>query len=89
MQSMLDSSAIDIDWAVDADGNPANLKGVDFIRIYTGINQENGWLGECSTEIAGIVDLHMCNIVIESAGIKNSRQPQSAFTSAICCFTYR
>lgn len=70
VQSTLDSSAIDIDWAVDADGNPANLKGIDFIRIYTGINQENGWLGECSTEIAGIVDLHMCNIVIESAGIK-------------------
>lgn len=80
VQSTLDSSAIDIDWAVDADGNPANLKGVDFIRIYTGINQENGWLGECSTEIAGIVDLHMCNIVIESAGIKKIADSHSPYS---------
>lgn len=52
-------SAIDIDWAVDANGNPANLPGVDFIKIYTGVNQENGWLGECSTEVTGIEDLHI------------------------------
>lgn len=52
-------SAIDIDWAVDTNGNPANLPGVDFIKIYTGVNQENGWLGECSTEVTGIEDLHI------------------------------
>lgn len=52
-------SAIDIDWAVDANGKPANLKGVDFIRIYTGVNQENGWIGENSTEFCGIIDLHL------------------------------
>ena len=34
-------ATIDIDWAVDAQGNPAHLPGVDFIKIYTGINQEN------------------------------------------------
>lgn len=50
---------IDIDWAVDSNGNNAGLPGVDFICIYTGINQENGWLGECSTEIMGIEDLHV------------------------------
>ncbi|EJX02256.1 lipoprotein [gut metagenome] len=49
---------IDIDWAVDEAGQPARLTGVDFVRIYTGINQENGWLGECSTEVCGIEDLH-------------------------------
>lgn len=54
-----EASVIDIDWAVDADGKPANLPGVDFIRIYTGVNQENGWIGECSTEVCGIVDLHV------------------------------
>lgn len=52
-------SDIDIDWAVDAEGKPANLLGVDFIKIYTGVNQENGWIGECSTEIMGVVDLSL------------------------------
>lgn len=50
---------IDIDWAVDADGQPVHLPGADFIRIYTGVNQESGWIGECSTEVTGIEDLHI------------------------------
>lgn len=54
-----DNAGIDIDWAVDKRGNPANLQGVDFIKIYTGVNQENGWLGENSTEICGVVDFNL------------------------------
>lgn len=50
---------IDIDWAVDKNGNPANLPGVDFIKIYTGVNQENGRLGENSTEVCGVTDLNL------------------------------
>lgn len=61
-----DRSAIDIDWAVDAAGQPARLPGVDFIRIHTGVNQENGWLGECSTEIMGVEDLHLLDVQIAS-----------------------
>lgn len=61
-----DGSAIDIDWAVDGQGNPVNLPGVDFIQIYTGVNQENGQLGECSTEIMGVEDLHVLGIAIAS-----------------------
>ena len=49
--SVDDNSAIDIDWAVDREGNPVELPGVDFIKVYNGVNQENGWLGECSTEV--------------------------------------
>ena len=52
-------SAIDIDWAIDSKGNKADLPGVDFIKIYTGVNQENGDIGECSTEITGVEDLHL------------------------------
>lgn len=66
-----DASAIDIDWAVDSKGQPANLPGVNFIRIHTGVNQENGWLGECSTEIMGVTDLHLTNVSIKSQTIKN------------------
>lgn len=56
-----ENTKIDIDWAVDKDGKSANLPGVDFIKVYTGVNQENGWIGECSTEIMGIEDLHLLN----------------------------
>ena len=52
-------SAIDIDWAIDKYGRKVHLPGIDFIRIHTGINQVNGWLGECSTEVAGVNDLHL------------------------------
>lgn len=51
-------SNIDIAWAVDKDGNSVNLSGIDFIKIYTGVNQYCGWLGETSTEIMSVEDLH-------------------------------
>ncbi len=61
-----DGSAIDISWAVDSSFERANLTGVDFVKIYTGVNQVNGWLGECSTEIVGVEDLHILDIEITS-----------------------
>ncbi len=51
-------SGIDIDWAVDENGQPAQLPGIHFVRIYTGINQQYGSLGEISTEVCGAIDLH-------------------------------
>ncbi|MGM9805169.1 MAG: cell surface protein [Candidatus Aphodosoma sp.] len=48
-----------IDWAVDRHGHPANLPGIDFVRVYTGINQYCGWIGESSTEINRARDLHI------------------------------
>ncbi|WP_300672739.1 cell surface protein [Soonwooa sp.] len=53
-----DASNIDISWAVDKYGNYVKLPGIDFVKVYTGINQEAGWLGEVSTEVAGAYDLH-------------------------------
>ncbi len=54
-----DKAAIDIAWAVDAKGERANLKGVDFIKIYSGTIQMNGSIGEFSTEVCGVTDLHI------------------------------
>ena len=48
-----------IDWAVDADGNPVALPGVDFVRVHTAVNQYCGWLGETSTELCRAQDLHL------------------------------
>lgn len=61
-----DESAIDIDWAVNPKGQKVHLPGVDFIKIYTGVNQENGWLGECSTEVTGVEDLHILGVSIDT-----------------------
>ncbi len=47
-----------IDWAVDDDGNPVELKKIDFVKVYSAMLQDCGWLGETSTEVAGAVDLH-------------------------------
>ena len=56
-----DKSCFNIDWAVDKNGNHVQLDGVDFIRVFTGVNQSCGWLGETSTEICRAEDLHIDN----------------------------
>ncbi|NII26314.1 cell surface protein [Pseudoflavitalea sp. X16] len=48
---------IRLDWAVDKAGKPVKLPAIHFIRIYTGMRAEAGWLGEVSTEIMGVEDL--------------------------------
>lgn len=54
-----DLNSFDISWAVDKDGMPVVLPGVDFVKVYTGINQYCGWIGETSTEICRAQDLHI------------------------------
>ena len=53
---------IDISWAVDENRQPVNLDFVDFVRVYTGLNQKcpaPNWWGETSTEIQCAEDLHL------------------------------
>ena len=52
-------NSFDISWAVTQDGTPISLPCVDFVRVYTGVNQECGWIGETSTEISHARDLHV------------------------------
>ena len=52
-------SSFDIDWAVDEHGNHVALDHADFVRVVCGIFQYCGWLGETSTEIASVKDLHL------------------------------
>lgn len=49
------ADGFDIDWAVDADGNYVHLDHIDFVKVYNSVNRQCGWLGESSTEVAGIV----------------------------------
>ena len=53
---------IDIGWAVDENRQPVNLDFIDFVRVYTGLNQkcpQPEWWGETSTEFAGAEDIHL------------------------------
>jgi hypothetical protein len=50
---------VDLDNAIDINGNAKSLKGIDFIRIQTGIQYNMGWLGEQSTEVSGVADISM------------------------------
>ncbi|PST82991.1 cell surface protein [Pedobacter yulinensis] len=50
---------IDLDHAIDANGNKVTLSGIDFIKIQTGILANLGILGELSTEVVGVADLKM------------------------------
>ena len=47
-----------IDWAVDKSGTPVQLTSIDFVKIYTAVNQDCGWMGEASTEVTTVEDLH-------------------------------
>ena len=50
-----DGCGIDISWAVDENRQPVNLDFIDFVRVYTGLNQkcpQPEWWGETSTEFA-------------------------------------
>ena len=61
-----DRSNFNIEWAVDANGNPVSLPGIHFVKVYTGVNQYCGWLGETSTEILGAEDLHLTGADLET-----------------------
>ena len=51
--------SFNIDWAVDPlSRESVTLKYVDFVRVYTALHQDCGWIGETSTEISGAEDLH-------------------------------
>lgn len=54
-----EANSFDISWAVDANRQSVNLQFIDFIRVYTAVNQKCGRLGETSTEIMGAEDLHL------------------------------
>lgn len=53
------ANSFDIGWAVEPlTRMPVHLATIDFVRIYTALNQSAGWLGETSTEVSGATDLH-------------------------------
>lgn len=58
MEPNPEAPGFNIDNAVDADGNSVRLTAIDFVKVYTAVNQTCDILGETSTEICGARDLH-------------------------------
>ena len=58
----IEGCGIDISWAVNEQRQPVTLDHIDFVRVYTGLNQKcpaPNWWGETSTEIISAEDLHL------------------------------
>ena len=74
---------IDISWAVDNNRQPVNLDFIDFVRVYTGLNQkcpQPEWWGETSTEFAGAEDIHLeasLEAIRQATGIDDMRKEES------------
>lgn len=52
-------NTFDLDWAVDSEGNAVHLAQANFIRVQTATLQMCGWIGEQSTEVTAIENLHL------------------------------
>jgi hypothetical protein len=55
----ISSCSFDIAWAVETYCQPVNLPCVDFVRVYTGVQQQCRWIVEVSTEISHARDLNI------------------------------
>ena len=54
-----ENNSFDISWAVNSKGEAVKLIGIDFIKVYTGLLQNCGQIGETSTEFLGAKDLNI------------------------------
>lgn len=54
-----EEKGFDIAWAIDSNGDPVQLEGIDFVRVYCCANEQAGWLGELSTEVTNAWDLNL------------------------------
>lgn len=80
-----EANSFDIGSAVDEHRQPVHLDFIDFVRVYTGVNQFCGWMGETSTEVAHAEDLHLSESLNRiRAAIAGIRDVQSTQTDGTC-----
>ena len=60
---------IDISWAVDENGVPVYLDEIKYVKIYTGVLEDAGGLGEVSTEVTGLARVAQDNSVQATADL--------------------
>lgn len=56
-----EGSNFKIDWAIDNNGESIVLDCIDFVKIMTAVNQDAGQMGEISTEVTTVENLHFKN----------------------------
>lgn len=54
----VNSNKFDISNAVDQSGRGVQLKKVDFVKVYTCVREQAGWIGELSTDVCGAIAIH-------------------------------
>lgn len=52
-------NSFDISRAVDNKGNKVQLSAIDFVKVYSAMNLDAGWLGEVSTEVSGAANISL------------------------------
>ena len=57
--NLVGGNPVDIANAIDSNGKKVVLKGIDFIKVQTGVMANMGWLGELSTEVLGVADISL------------------------------
>ncbi|SMO35027.1 Por secretion system C-terminal sorting domain-containing protein [Saccharicrinis carchari] len=72
--------AFDISWAVDKDGAYVELDEIDFIRIYTGVSQNAGAIGEVSTDVCGVALVKPDNTLTGNRHVIVCNQPENVGT---------
>lgn len=76
---------INLDWAVDEEGEAVKLTSVDFVRVMTGVMVMGSLIGEASTEVCGAEDLHPEAVVLEpEAVISQQDNTQNMPTKRLC-----
>lgn len=65
------SNKFDISNAIDSEGNPVSLVGIDFIRVYNAVYaiDSNASFGEISTEVCGAISVNLSRIPRQSSGV--------------------
>lgn len=48
------ADGFDLEWAVDENGNHIELDTIHFVKVYSTVQEDGGWLGEISPEITKI-----------------------------------
>lgn len=84
-------STFDIDWAVDSEGNPVHLEEINYVKVMTYVLQHCTTIGETSTEVGQITDLHLVEgydadpiVITQRAPPLASSQPNATEKTTTC-----
>ena len=78
------AAQIDLDWAVDAEGQPVHLDAIRFVRVQTGVQVDWGISGEMSTEICGAADLHIATSLVNHLQLPKAEKRMQNGQLVIC-----